>query len=107
MSDTETFAFALRMRPGAAAEYKKRHDELWPEMRAMLLGVGIVSYEIYLHEESSLLFAHIVRRRDHRMDTITGFPIQQRWQRFMSDILEQRDGRPVRDPLQLMFRLEA
>lgn len=105
--DTETFAFALRMKPGAAAEYRRRHDELWPEMRALLLGAGILHYEIFLHEESSLLFAHIVRRRDHSMDRLPDSPVQQRWQRHMSDILLQRDGKPVRDALAPMFRLSA
>jgi L-rhamnose mutarotase len=27
---TETYAFALKLRPGMATEYKKRHDESGP-----------------------------------------------------------------------------
>lgn len=107
MSDTETIAFALRLMPGAMEEYKRRHDALWPEMRAMLLGVGILRYEIYLHEESGLLFAHIERRKDHRMDTIVNNPVSQRWQKHMEGLIAQEDGRPVRDVLPLMFRLAA
>ena len=37
---TETIAFGLRLRPGSEAEYQRRHDEIWPEMRDGLLGAG-------------------------------------------------------------------
>jgi hypothetical protein len=43
---TETYAFALKLRPGMAAEYKRRHDAIWPEMTAMLLGSGILRQRI-------------------------------------------------------------
>ena len=66
--ETETLAFMLKMRPGKAEEYEKRHDELWPEMKALLLGAGILHYEIYLEKETNFLFGHIVRRKDHTMD---------------------------------------
>lgn len=107
MSATETIAFTLRLLPGATAEYKRRHDELWPEMRALLLGAGILRYEIYLHEETGLLFAHIERLVDHRMGRIPDDPVSKRWQKHMEGLIEQVDGRPVRDVLPLMFRLSA
>ena len=35
---SESVAFCLRLRPGCeAAEYQRRHDALWPEMRQALL----------------------------------------------------------------------
>ncbi|MBL8698160.1 MAG: L-rhamnose mutarotase [Alphaproteobacteria bacterium] len=107
VSATETIAFTLRLLPGATAEYKRRHDELWPEMRALLLGAGILRYEIYLHEETGLLFAHIERLVDHRMGRIPDDPVSKRWQKHMEGLIEQVDGRPVRDVLPLMFRLSA
>lgn len=106
MSGTETVAFTLRLVPGARDEYKRRHDAIWPEMRAMLHAAGILRYEIYLHEPSNLLFAHIERRTDHAMDRIPGDPVSKRWQKHMEGLIEQVDGRPVRDVLPLMFRLE-
>ena len=36
-------AFKMRLKPGVAAEYKKRHDEIWPELAAMLRAAGILS----------------------------------------------------------------
>ena len=58
---TATGAFVLRVKPGMADEYRRRHDALWPEMREALLAQGIVHYEIYFHADSGLLFAHTIR----------------------------------------------
>jgi L-rhamnose mutarotase len=102
---TETFAFALRLRPGAAEEYRRRHDEIWPELVALQHAAGILRYEIHLHPQTGLLFAHIERRRDHRMDRFPESEIWRRWQQHMSGLIEQRDGIPVRDPLIRVFRM--
>ena len=32
----ERFAWKGRIKPGMQAEYKRRHDEIWPEMTALL-----------------------------------------------------------------------
>jgi len=50
-------AFKMKLRPGAAAEYKRRHDELWPELAAELKAAGISDYSIFLDEETPTLFA--------------------------------------------------
>lgn len=102
---TETLAFALHLKPGAAEEYRKRHDEIWPELVDLQLRAGIVRYEIHLHEATGLLFAHIERRVDHRMDSFPESEVWRRWQRHMAGLIEQRDGIPVRDPLVRVFRM--
>ena len=102
---TETYAFALKLRPGMAAEYKRRHDAIWPEMTAMLLGSGILRYEIYLDEASHTLFAHILRRVDHTMPSNRDHPVMQRWRAYMADVLEMEDGFAVSYPLPRMFAL--
>jgi L-rhamnose mutarotase len=104
---TETYAFALKLRPGMAAEYRRRHDEIWPEMRAMLLGSGILRYEIYLDETSDTLFAHILRRVDHTMSANRDKPVMQRWRAHMADVLVMEGGFPVTYPLPRMFALES
>jgi L-rhamnose mutarotase len=104
---TETTAFAIRLREGCEAEYARRHDALWPEMRASLLASGILHYEIYLEPETRLLFGHIVRRTGHTMTTPPGDPVMLRWRAFMADVLEMEDDAPRRLPLRRMFRLDA
>ncbi|MGA0211688.1 MAG: L-rhamnose mutarotase, partial [Flavobacteriaceae bacterium] len=47
----------MQLKKGCEAEYKKRHDALWPELKSLLFQHGIDSYYIYLEEESGKLFA--------------------------------------------------
>ena len=106
--DVETASFALHLKPGAEAEYRRRHDALWPEMRDLLLSRGILHYEIALHPGTNLLFAFIVRRRDHATADMADHPVAQRWRAHMADILETTRGTTPRiDPLERMFVLSA
>ena len=50
-------AFKMKLKPGVVAEYKKRHDEIWPELAAELKAAGISDYSIFLDEETLTLFA--------------------------------------------------
>jgi L-rhamnose mutarotase len=79
MSETETHAFCLKMVDGMADEYERRHDEIWPEMKQMLLDSGIIEYEIYVEKETNLLFGHIIRKKNHAMASTPGNPVNQRW----------------------------
>ncbi|MGB9142439.1 MAG: L-rhamnose mutarotase, partial [Aestuariivirga sp.] len=36
------------LKPGMEAEYKRRHDEIWPELLDLLHAAGISEYSIYL-----------------------------------------------------------
>ena len=37
----QKFAWVLEVRPGYEDEYKKRHEEIWPEMVDMLRNAGV------------------------------------------------------------------
>lgn len=104
---SESVAFCMRLRAGCEAEYRRRHDALWPDMRAALVNAGILHYEIHLEPESLLLFAFMVRRADHTTDALPGQEVWQRWQAHMSDILMQEDKLPLLVPLQPMFLLQS
>lgn len=43
------YAWVLEVRPGYEEEYKKRHDEIWPEMLDALTRAGIRNYNIFRH----------------------------------------------------------
>lgn len=108
LDSLETLSFVLRLKPGAEAEYRRRHDELWPEMQELLRASGIVHYEISLHPATNMLFAFIVRRRDHTMDKIPDHPVGRRWRAHMADILETVEGVVPRvEPLERMFKLST
>ena len=51
------FAFKMKLKPGFEDEYKKRHDEIWPELKALIQSTGVSDYPIFLDEETNILFA--------------------------------------------------
>jgi L-rhamnose mutarotase len=102
----ERFAFKMFLNPGCAAEYRRRHDALWPELASLLRAAGVANYSIHLDEETSVLFAYLERRPDHGMDALPADPLMRRWWDHMKDIMRaDPDGAPVAVPLVEMFHL--
>lgn len=103
----EKFAFRMNLNPGQAAEYKRRHDEIWPELAALLRGAGISDYSIWLDEETHHLFAILTRADDHGMEALPASALVRRWWDAMADIMETLpDNAPVQVPLAKMFHLQ-
>ena len=106
MTQPEKYAFKMRLNPGMAAEYKRRHDAIWPELAALLKETGISDYSIHLDEETNILFGVLSRRSDHTMDDLPSHPVMRRWWDHMRDIMETNaDGEPAATPLRPMFHL--
>lgn len=107
MTGMEKIAFRMRLNPGQEAEYRRRHDEIWPELVALLRAAGIVDYSIHLDRETHLLFATLWRATDHGMDALPAQPVMRRWWAHMADIMETApDGTPVAVPLETLFHLD-
>lgn len=106
IDSTATGAFVLKVKPGMADEYRRRHDALWPEMREALLAQGIVYYEIYFHEDSGLLFAHTIRSAAYDASQPEA-PAITRWREHMKDIMELECDKPYRRVLERVFLLDA
>ena len=51
--------FKMKLYPGMEAEYEKRHNELWPEMKDMIHEHGGSNYTIFLDKETLTLFGYI------------------------------------------------
>jgi L-rhamnose mutarotase len=102
----QRFAFKMLLNPGMAAEYKRRRDEIWPELSALLTKAGISNYSIHLDTETNILFAYLERGEGHRMDALPDHPVMRRWWGHMKDIMRTHpDGAPVVIPLVEMFHL--
>jgi L-rhamnose mutarotase len=100
-------AFRMRLNPGQEAEYKRRHDALWPELAALLKQAGVSDYSIHLDRETGHLFGVLWRRDDHTMGDLASHPVMRRWWDHMADIMETNpDNSPVAVPLETVFHLE-
>jgi L-rhamnose mutarotase len=100
-------AFKMRLKAGCAAEYKKRHDEIWPELKVLLKKNGIADYSIFFDEETLSLFAVQKQEGSSSSQDLGRTEIVQRWWAYMSDIMETNpDKSPLSVPLPEVFHLE-
>ncbi len=100
-------AFLMKLKPGAGAEYKRRHDEIWPELVRELEEAGVTDYSIYLDESTLTLFAFQKLKDHNAAETLATKPIVQKWWRRMADIMDTNaDASPVTRPLSEMFHMD-
>jgi L-rhamnose mutarotase len=102
----EKFAFTMRLNAGMQAEYKRRHDAIWPALSQALTQAGVRDYSIHLDPETDILFAVLWRRTDHGLDALATTEIMQEWWAFMADIMHTHaDNAPVTKPLETVFHM--
>lgn len=100
-------AFKMKLKPGHEAEYKRRHDEIWPELSAALSAAGVSDYSIFLDAETLTLFAVQKLADDHTADSLPDHPVVKRWWAYMADLMEVHpDQSPVCVPLAEVFHAE-
>ena len=99
-------AFRMQLKPGMADEYRRRHDEIWPELADLLRDAGIHDYSIFLDPESNALFAVLKLRDGDKRDQLPHHPVMRRWWDHMADIMDvEPDNKPREWPLIPMFHL--
>jgi L-rhamnose mutarotase len=102
----QTLAFKMQLKPGVVPEYKKRHDEIWPELAEALKAAGIFDYWIFLDEATLSLFAVLKRKPGHPFDELPTLPVMRRWWDHMAPLMEVEPGnKPVQWPLPPLFHL--
>ena len=100
-------ALKMQLKKGFEAEYKARHDAIWPEMKRELEKAGLVDYSIFLDEETSTLFAVHKLTDDNTADQLAQKPIVKKWWAHMADIMETNpDNSPVCKTLSEVFRMD-
>ncbi|MGE6632191.1 L-rhamnose mutarotase [Bacillus sp. NPDC077027] len=88
------------------AEYKQRHDHIWPEMIETLKTHGVHNYSIFLDEETGRLFAYVEIEDEQIWGNISKTEVCQRWWDYMAPLMKTNpDHSPVSDELKPMFYL--
>ena len=96
----------MKLKPGFEAEYKRRHDAIWPELAALLRQAGISDYSIFLDEETLTLFAVQKLADDNTAASLRTHPVMRRWWDYMAGLMETHpDHSPVEPDLRQMFYL--
>jgi L-rhamnose mutarotase len=99
-------ASVMTVYPDKYEEYEKRHDELWPEMKATLKEHGAHNYSIFLEKSTGKLFAYLEVEDEKKYAEIAKTEICQKWWDYMEPLMEtNEDNSPVSVDLEEVFHL--
>ncbi|MBL1068100.1 L-rhamnose mutarotase [Streptomyces sp. 7-21] len=101
--------FLLKVREDRAEEYKKRHAEVWPEMREALSAAGWHNYSLFLRPDGLLVGYLETEDFEAAQRAMAETDVNARWQAEMAPFFESLDGaRPdeAMKPLTEVFHLD-
>jgi len=102
----DRIAFRMNLYPGQAAEYERRHDEIFPDPVTALKDAGISDYSIWLDPETHHLFGILTRADNNTIDRLPETEVMKRWWAHMRDVMDcHPDNVPVQVPLKRVFFL--
>ncbi len=82
----QRIAFIMKIKPGSEEEYRRRHQQVWPELLADLKQAGCSWYSIYMRGLE--LFAYMeVEDFQRFLSTMAASRASEHWEQYMSDIL--------------------
>lgn len=82
-----SYAWVLEVRPGYEEEYKKRHDEIWPEMLEALKAAGISNYNIFRY--GLTLFGYFeTDDLEKTKKSLANSEVDKRWGEWMGPIMK-------------------
>lgn len=103
----QRLAFKMYLTEGQKDVYKKRHNEIWPELKKLLKDSGVSEYSIFLDEETNILFAFQKVSGDAGSQDLGETEIVQKWWAFMADVMKTNpDNSPISIPLEEVFYME-
>ena len=75
------------MRPEYEKKYKRRHDEIWPEMVEALREAGVLNYSIFRH--GLTLFGYFeTDNLEQTVEYLGNSEVNQRWSESIASIMK-------------------
>ncbi len=83
----ERYAWKATVKEGQLAEYKRRHDEIWQEMKDVLHEAGIKNYTIWNVGYELFGYYECEKGIDHAARVQAESPVVDRWNAYMRDVM--------------------
>jgi L-rhamnose mutarotase len=84
--------FVLRVRGDRLEEYRRRHEQVWPEMRAALSGTGWRNYSLFLRDDGLLVGYLETNDFEAAVAAMQREQVNAVWQAEMAPFFELPDG---------------
>jgi L-rhamnose mutarotase len=86
-------AFTLQLKPGALAEYKEKHDNIWPELVEEIRRLGIA--EMTAFEADPVIFYYSEILDEDAWDRLWASPVHDRWAELFKELIAFNDSEQV------------
>ena len=83
----ERVAWKIKLIKGMKEEYKRRHDEIWPEMTETLNKAGMHNYTIW-NVGDDLFGYYEVENLEACNRVLAESPVVARWNEYMKDVIQ-------------------
>lgn len=83
----QRYCFALELRPGSERAYKRRHDELWPELAEAMTAAGIRNYTLFRRGLQVIGYCECEPDGPTAFARMAGTEIDRRWTDSMSELI--------------------
>lgn len=96
----ERYAWRASVKPGKQAEYIERHNQIWPQIKAVLKEAGIVNYSIWLADGEVFGYYECEKGAAYAAKVQSESPVVDRWNEYMKDVMEmEKDEKTGAQPL--------
>ncbi len=79
--------FTFELYPGTEAEYKRRHDEIWPELVQALQEAGIKNYTLFRRGMQVMAYAECDPDAETAFGKVGATEVNRRWSEWFEDII--------------------
>ncbi len=93
--------FILKVKPDMIEEYKRHHEQVWPEMLDALRDTGWRNYSLFMRDDG-LLFGYFEAAESFgaSLDGMAREEVNARWQAFMAPYFEGLVGKSADQTMQ-------
>ena len=105
----QRICFLLKVKPDRLEEYKRHHDQVWPEMLQALRETGWHNYSLFLREDGLLVGYCETPDFESAVAGMQNYEVNQRWQELMAPFFENPAGEKAdkaMQPLEEVFHLD-
>src|SRR6185503_2082398 len=105
----QRICFVLQVRPDRIDEYRRRHADVWPEMRQALTDAGWHNYSLFLRDDGMLIGYVETDDFAAALAAMAATEVNARWQAEMAPLFDAiRGGAPdeAMRPLPEIFHLD-
>lgn len=83
----ERICFTFGLHPGMEAEYKRRHDEIWPELVEAIQEAGIRNYTLFRRDTSVIAYAECHPDAATAFGKVGATDVNARWAAWFEDVI--------------------